>query len=255
MRSGGGLRLSQLLRSCSCERQRRDRRRRLLECRGRVAIKAGRIVAVGDDRTTSRPSSAQTPRWSISRAGRSFPGSTTPTPTPPSGPGPGLPTCSTSLPDRAVGPDIVAQVRAKAQTLPAGRVGPRHRLGRGLSGRMRRRSRFRLHRSILDAVSPDNPVALQDFSVHTLWVNSKALELAGIGRDTASPIGGGHRERPGHGRAHRHPARVRRRRPGHEPRPAAEPRAEAGGDRGGARRDERPGHHQHDRARPRSRGG
>jgi predicted amidohydrolase YtcJ len=49
---------------------------------------------------------------------------------------------------------------------------------------------FRPDRRLLDAVSPDNPVALADFSVHTLWVNSKALELAGIGRDTPPPSGG-----------------------------------------------------------------
>ncbi len=48
-------------------------------------------------------------------------------------------------------------------------------------------------RRMLDAVSPDNPVALTDFSVHSVWVNSRALELAGIGRDTVVPIGGGMR--------------------------------------------------------------
>jgi len=38
-----------------------------------------------------------------------------------------------------------------------------------------------------DAVSPDNPVALNDFSAHTLVVNSKALELAGIDKHTPDP--------------------------------------------------------------------
>jgi predicted amidohydrolase YtcJ len=42
----------------------------------------------------------------------------------------------------------------------------------------------------LDAISPDNPVCLGDFSVHSLWLNSKALELAGITRDTPVPVGG-----------------------------------------------------------------
>lgn len=50
---------------------------------------------------------------------------------------------------------------------------------------------FRLDRGLLDEVAPDNPVALVDFSVHTLWVNSKALQLAGIDRDTPQPTGGG----------------------------------------------------------------
>jgi predicted amidohydrolase YtcJ len=42
----------------------------------------------------------------------------------------------------------------------------------------------------LDPVSPDNPVCLQDFSGHNLWVNSKALELAGITKETLLPSGG-----------------------------------------------------------------
>jgi predicted amidohydrolase YtcJ len=42
----------------------------------------------------------------------------------------------------------------------------------------------------LDPVSHDHPVCLGDFSVHSLWVNSKALELAGITEDTPVPPGG-----------------------------------------------------------------
>jgi predicted amidohydrolase YtcJ len=42
----------------------------------------------------------------------------------------------------------------------------------------------------LDAVSPDHPVAFTDFSVHTLLVNSKALEIAGITNDTPDPPSG-----------------------------------------------------------------
>ena len=42
----------------------------------------------------------------------------------------------------------------------------------------------------LDAVSPDHPVLLQDFSGHASWVNSRALELAGLDRDTVPPPGG-----------------------------------------------------------------
>ncbi len=45
-------------------------------------------------------------------------------------------------------------------------------------------------RRTLDAVSPDNPVALTDLSHHSLWVNSKALELAGIDSETPDPAGG-----------------------------------------------------------------
>lgn len=47
-----------------------------------------------------------------------------------------------------------------------------------------------VHRSLLDKVSPDHPVALVDISIHAVWLNSKALALAGITRDTPDPIGG-----------------------------------------------------------------
>ncbi|HEY1105940.1 MAG TPA: amidohydrolase family protein, partial [Agromyces sp.] len=40
------------------------------------------------------------------------------------------------------------------------------------------------------AIVPDRPVALSDAGHHTLWVNSKALELAGIDRDTPQPRNG-----------------------------------------------------------------
>jgi predicted amidohydrolase YtcJ len=39
-----------------------------------------------------------------------------------------------------------------------------------------------LRKEDLDPVSPDNPVMLSDFGMHTLVVNSKALEIAGIDR-------------------------------------------------------------------------
>ncbi|MBL8645691.1 MAG: amidohydrolase [Sphingosinicella sp.] len=42
----------------------------------------------------------------------------------------------------------------------------------------------------LDTVSPDNPVMLFDVSGHSLWVNSKALAIAGITKDTPNPEGG-----------------------------------------------------------------
>ncbi|OGO01928.1 MAG: hypothetical protein A2Y90_06060 [Chloroflexi bacterium RBG_13_52_12] len=39
----------------------------------------------------------------------------------------------------------------------------------------------------LDSITPDNPVALTEFSGHVLLVNSKALELIGINRDSPPP--------------------------------------------------------------------
>jgi hypothetical protein len=43
---------------------------------------------------------------------------------------------------------------------------------------------------MLDRASPANPVMLYDQSRHSLWVNSRALQLAGISRDTPDPQGG-----------------------------------------------------------------
>jgi predicted amidohydrolase YtcJ len=45
-------------------------------------------------------------------------------------------------------------------------------------------------RERLDAVVPGRPVYLENRDGHTAWVNSRALELAGIGRDTADPADG-----------------------------------------------------------------
>ena len=42
----------------------------------------------------------------------------------------------------------------------------------------------------LDAVSPDHPVLLLDFSGHATWVNSAALAVAGVDRDSVAPPGG-----------------------------------------------------------------
>lgn len=45
-------------------------------------------------------------------------------------------------------------------------------------------------REFLDALVPDRPVALSTRDGHTLWSNSRALELAGITTATADPPGG-----------------------------------------------------------------
>ncbi|MCJ7605588.1 MAG: amidohydrolase [Dehalococcoidales bacterium] len=42
----------------------------------------------------------------------------------------------------------------------------------------------------LDMVSPDNPVVLGHYTQHEVWVNSRALEMAGITESTSSPDGG-----------------------------------------------------------------
>ena len=42
----------------------------------------------------------------------------------------------------------------------------------------------------LSRISPDNPVYLVGMASHAAWVNAKALELAGISKDTPDPPGG-----------------------------------------------------------------
>lgn len=47
-----------------------------------------------------------------------------------------------------------------------------------------------LHRKDLDEAVPDHPVYVQHRGGHTAYVNSRALELAGVTRDTKDPAGG-----------------------------------------------------------------
>ena len=46
------------------------------------------------------------------------------------------------------------------------------------------------HRSILDELSPETPVLINDTSGHSAWANSAALEIAGVTADTPNPEGG-----------------------------------------------------------------
>jgi predicted amidohydrolase YtcJ len=46
------------------------------------------------------------------------------------------------------------------------------------------------HRSDLDAIVADRPVLLKSIDGHSAWINTRALELAGITADTANPPGG-----------------------------------------------------------------
>ena len=46
------------------------------------------------------------------------------------------------------------------------------------------------NRQMLDTVFPDNPVYLRSLHGFAVWVNSRALELAGIDKQSQSPVGG-----------------------------------------------------------------
>ncbi|WP_151766009.1 amidohydrolase [Acinetobacter colistiniresistens] len=45
-------------------------------------------------------------------------------------------------------------------------------------------------RQELDAIVPDRPVVLQDIDYHTVWANTKAMQLLGIDKNTKAPEGG-----------------------------------------------------------------
>ncbi|WP_096911345.1 MULTISPECIES: amidohydrolase [Acinetobacter] len=45
-------------------------------------------------------------------------------------------------------------------------------------------------RQELDAIVPDRPVVLQDIDYHTVWINTKAMQLLGIDKNTKAPEGG-----------------------------------------------------------------
>jgi predicted amidohydrolase YtcJ len=46
------------------------------------------------------------------------------------------------------------------------------------------------HKKYLDEIFPDRPAFIEGFDGHTYWANSKALQLAGINRDTPDPPNG-----------------------------------------------------------------
>jgi predicted amidohydrolase YtcJ len=81
--------------------------------------------------------------------------------------------------------DIVAGVAERVATTPA---------GEWIEGRGYDDNKLAEHRHIsrwdLDAVSPHHPVAIKNASGHMCVVNSRALELAGITRETQAPFGG-----------------------------------------------------------------
>ena len=81
--------------------------------------------------------------------------------------------------------DLGARIRAKAAALPA---------GAWLHGRGYNEARFPEGRGPtrrdLDAIVADRPVVLMRTCAHIVACNSRALEAAGIGRDTLPPPGG-----------------------------------------------------------------
>jgi predicted amidohydrolase YtcJ len=81
---------------------------------------------------------------------------------------------------------ILGEIKAKADNLGDANLWIR---GRGWNQELWAEPVFPAALDI-DAVVPSNPVALVRSDNHALWVNSKALQLAGITKDTKDPDGG-----------------------------------------------------------------
>lgn len=81
--------------------------------------------------------------------------------------------------------DVVAKLKAEAAKTPA---------GAWVQGQLFDPSLYpgepELTRDILDQVSTEHPVGVLNASMHYLYVNSKAFELAGVTEDTPNPPGG-----------------------------------------------------------------
>lgn len=81
--------------------------------------------------------------------------------------------------------DIVAAVGARAANTPDGEWIE----GRGYDDN-KLAERRHLTRWDLDAVAPNNPVSIRNASGHMCVINSRALDLSGITKDTEAPYGG-----------------------------------------------------------------
>lgn len=83
--------------------------------------------------------------------------------------------------------EIVALVAERAQTVPAGSW----IRGRGwTASHLSDLPTVEPSAALLDAVSPHHPVVLTDFSGHALWVNTAAMQFAGVSAATTEPVGG-----------------------------------------------------------------
>ncbi|MCK4427719.1 MAG: amidohydrolase, partial [candidate division Zixibacteria bacterium] len=80
---------------------------------------------------------------------------------------------------------ILSQIKTFAKTLKP----QEWLLGRGWDKNILRRGGS-FTKEVLDKICPNNPVALRSKDHHLLWVNSKALELAGIDKNSKDPAGG-----------------------------------------------------------------
>ena len=90
-----------------------------------------------------------------------------------------------SFPPSATLPEIAARVQSCAADRPPGSWIRGGAFGTRLLGPDQN-----LHYSFLDAAAPEHPVMLSSSGGHSVWVNSRALKLAGIDKNTTDPENG-----------------------------------------------------------------
>lgn len=77
--------------------------------------------------------------------------------------------------------EVLAAIKAYAEANPTGPI-------RGFGWRVDMFPPEGPNRAELDAILPDRPAFFFAIDGHSLWVNSKALDMAGVNRDTPDPI-------------------------------------------------------------------
>jgi predicted amidohydrolase YtcJ len=146
-----------------------------------VAIRNGKIAAVGDDAEVERTGGANTKV--IDAGGRLVL--------------PGFVDCHIHFLDGSFslgrvnleGAKDAADIQKRLREYAAVHPGHDWILGRGWNYAMFG-SEALPHKKYLDEIFPDRPAFLEGYDGHTYWANSKALALAGITRDTPNPSNG-----------------------------------------------------------------
>ena len=146
-----------------------------------VAIRNGKIVAVGDDAEIERTRGASTKV--IDAGGKLVL--------------PGFVDCHIHFLDGSFslgrvnleGAKDAADIQKRLREYATGHPGGGWILGRGWNYAMFGPEALP-HKKYLDELFPNRPVFLEGYDGHTYWANSKALALAGITRDTPNPSNG-----------------------------------------------------------------
>ena len=146
-----------------------------------VAVRGGKIVAVGDDAEIDKLRSSGTKV--INASGRLVL--------------PGFVDCHIHFLDGSLslgrvnlgGAKDPAEIQQKLREYASQRPGTDWILGRGWNYAMFGAAALP-HKKYLDEIFPDRPVFLEGYDGHTYWANSKALSLAGITIETPDPPNG-----------------------------------------------------------------